>query len=859
MRIYRLLLRLYPASFRHEYGGELCEVYRQRRSDAPGLPARLGLWLDTLLELPASALQVHYDLLRQDLRYTARTLGKSPGFTLTAALVVALGIGATTASFSVAYHVLLRPLPFADPDRLVRLWQKSPGYFSEVSPPNYRDWKQMSRSFEAMAAYFPRAVNLAGRGEPRRLEMAAVTSDLLPILGIRPLLGRTFDAADDGEGAAGTVLLSHSFWQSQFGGDPGILGTKVLLDGAPHEIIGVMPAGFHFPGRETLIWTPLRLAREDFEDRGNTYLKVVARLRRDIPLERARLEMSGIAARLERESKDNARVGTLVNRIQEEIPGQSRLMLLALFGTSLCLLLIATSNLAGLMLTRALIRRKELALRSALGAGRERLTRQLMTESLALSALGGTAGLLISVAATPLLSRLVPGNLPIAGSPSLDLRVLSFAVALSALTGILFGVLPAMKACREAAADGLREDTRAGGGRKQRLRSGLVAAEVTASVVLLVSAGLLLRALLLVNGVDPGFRTAGVLTLRTALPIPKYSSTASRHAFTTRVLSEVRALPGVESAAYISYLPMVMGGGIWPVSMPGQAPNPEEDHSASLRYVTPGFFATLGIPLRAGRDVSESDTRQAPFVAVVSESFVRQYWPGQDAVGRRFNFAQAERTVVGVAGDIRVRGLEQGSEPQVYLSAQQVEDGAIIGYTPKDLVLRARGDPETLLPAIRGIVREADPEQPISDVRMLSDIVSTQTAPRQSQLAIVGIFAVLALLLAGIGLHGLLSYAVSQRTREIGIRLALGATRSDVLKMILRSGFFLAGAGTALGLVAAYGAGRGIEALLFGVPPADPLTYLAAAALALLMTLAGSLLPALRATRVDPTVAMHAE
>ncbi|HKQ61735.1 MAG TPA: ABC transporter permease [Candidatus Polarisedimenticolaceae bacterium] len=848
MRLHRLLLYLYPASFRHEYGEQLDLVFEQRRRGA-GLRA----WRETLWDLPKSALQVHGDLLRQDLRTTSRSLRRSPLFTVMVILIVALGIGATTAAFSVAYHVLLRPLPFAEPDRLVRLWQHPPGYQSELSPPNFRDWTERSRSFTGTAAYFGTSVNLVGRGEPQRLEAVSVTSELFPLLGVRPLLGRTFSAEEERQGVPGLLVLGYGLWQSAFGGDPAVVGTKVLLDGAPHEIIGVMPQGFYFPTRRTPLWTPLLLTGDDAADRSNCYLTVVARLRPAVTLEQARAEMSRIATQLEHEyPDDNRNVGTMVNRIQEEISGQSRLLLLALLGAALCLLLIACTNLANLLLARALTRRKELAVRAALGAGRERLTRQLLTESLVLATLGGAAGVWVAAAAVPLLSRLVPPDLPIAASPAVDLRVLLFAGVLSTLTGVLFGVAPALKACRAAAADGLRESTRAGGGRKQRLRSMLVVAEVAASVTLLVSAGLLLRAMWRLQAVDPGFRSDHVLTLRTALPLPKYAATATRHDFYTRVLSAVRELPGVRHTAYITGLPMVMSGGLRSVSVGGREADPQGGDLASLRYVTPGFFATLGIPLLRGRDVSDADTQQSLPVAVVSESLARQYWPGQDPLGRSFRFGNAERRIVGVVRDIRVRGLQTSSEPQVYLPSQQVPDGSVIGYAPKDLVIQAAVSPEALLRAVRAIVRRADPEQPISDVRPLADVVAAETASRQAQLRVLGAFAAIAFLLAGIGIHGVLSYAVSQRAREIGVRIALGAQRADIVALVLRAGFTLATIGIVLGVGLAYAAGWGLRALLFGIGPADPPTYAAATALTLLMTLAGCLLPALKALRVDP-------
>ena len=540
---------------------------------------------------------------------------------------------------------------------------------------------------------------------------------------------------------------------------------------------------------------------------------------------------------------------------------QSRLLLLALSGAAICVLLIACANLANLLLARGLARQRELAVRAAMGAGRERLVRQLVTESLVLALAGGALGVLVAAAAVPLLARLVPASLPIAQSPSIDLRVLIFAGVISGLTGIAFGVLPAVRACRQSDFTALREGARAGGGRKERLRSTLVVAEVAASVVLLVSAGLLVRALWRIEATDPGFRTEGVLTLRTALPMPKYYETVRRAGFYTHVLSAVRALPGVSSAAYISFLPMVMRGGIWPITVDGKAVEVQRSggHQASLRFVTPGFFATMGIPFHRGRDVAESDTLDAPFAAVVSESFVRRYWPDQDPLGRHFMMAFHDRMIVGVVGDIRVRGLERNSEPQAYLPYRQVQDGWVIGYAPKDLVIHSASGPGTLLPAVRRIIRSADAEQPVSDVRTMADIVEEQTASRAAQVRVLGAFAAIAFLLAGVGIHGLLSFAVSRRTQEIGVRIALGARPGGIVGMIVRQGALLAGAGVLPGIALAYAAGRAMEGLLAGVKPGDAVTFASAIGLCLLMTVLGSLLPALRAVRIDPITAIRSE
>ncbi|HXO22231.1 MAG TPA: ABC transporter permease [Thermoanaerobaculia bacterium] len=861
MRVFKALLHLYPASFRGEYGAEMGAIFRQRRQAAAGPLEVAGLWAETLSELPGNALAVHWDLLRQDLRFAARTLGRSPGFAATALLILALGIGANTAAFSVTDFVLIRPLPFRDPQRLVKLWESPPGYSrTEPSPANYRDWKRMSKAFAAMGAFHGISVNLVGQGDPVRLEGSAVTADLFPLLGAWPLLGRLFTAAEDRAGTAGTLVLSYPLWQNDFGGDPRVLGRKVSLDGAPFVVIGVMPRDFHFPTRQALLWTPTQFGEDDFVERDNRYLQVVAKLRRGVSLGAARAEMSLIASRLERlYPKENAHTAISVIGLRDELPRQARLLLVALSGAAMCVLLIACANLASLLLARALARQRELEVRAALGAGRERLVRQLVTESLVLAILGGALGILVAWVAVPFLARLVPASLPIDETPAIDLRVLIFAGLLTAATGIFFGLAPALRACRSADLAGLKGGARAGGGRKERLRTALVMVEVAASVVLLISSGLLIRALWRLQATDPGFRAANVLTMRTALPNPKYKATARRGQFYDRVLDGVHALPGVTGAAYISALPLAMRGGIWQVALEGQPQTQEESHAASLRFVTPGYFGALSIPVRSGRDVSAADTADRPYVAVVSESFARRFWPGQDPLGRHFKVAFHDRRVVGVAGDVRVRGLETSSEPQVYLPNLQVPDGSLVFYVPKDLVVRTSASPEALLPPIRRIVHDVDPEQPISDVRMMTEVVAAETAPRSLQVRVLAAFAAIAFLLAGIGIYGLLSFTVSQRAREIGVRRALGAQSGDIVRMVLRGAVLTAVAGLVPGLALAYAAARTLEALLAGVEPGDAATFAAAAGLCLLMTIVGSVVPALRAVRFDPMEVVRAE
>jgi predicted permease len=858
MRFYRSLLRLYPASFRAEYRDDLCYAFAERTSQLRGPLASATILLAALADVIPNAIAAHWDVLRQDLGYAARSLWRTPGFALTAVLVVALGVGANTAVFSLADFVLVRPLPYAEADRLVKLWQGSQELgTNEASPANYRDWKAMTSSFSGMGAYWRRAVNLVGAAEPRRLETVRATPELLPLLGVAPLIGRTFTMEEARTGQL--IVLSHALWKSQFSGDPGVIGTSVRLDGVLHRVVGVMPASFQFPSRSVEAWTSLVLREEDFKDRTDTYLEVIARLRPGVSAEQARRELALVSARLERQyPKENKDIRVVLLGLRDELSERSRLLVLALCGATLCILLLACANLASLFLARGAHRARELAVRAALGAGRDRLVRQLVTESVGVAVVGGIVGVAAAAAGEPLLARLVPNTLPIAEHASLDLRVLLLAAGFVLLTGLAFGLAPAVRAGRSSALGALRSGTRTAGGRTQRLRAALVVVEVAASVVLLVTSGLLIRAVWRIQTVDPGFVADDVLTLQTALPLPKYEATARRAQFYDHVLQEVRALPGVRDAAYVTGLPMAMRGGIWPVTLKGEEVR-DDPSNVSLRYVTPHYFATLGIPLRRGRDVAETDRRGQPSVAVVSESFVKSHWPNEDPLGKRFTVALDERTVVGVVGDVRVRGLERPSEPQVYLPYQQVADGAIISYTPKDLVLRTASGAENLLPRIREIVKSADPEQPISNVRTMSEIVAEETAPRLTQLRLLGALSAIALLIAGLGVHGLLTFTVSKRSQELGVRRALGAQDGEIIGLVLREGLVLALLGITIGMAVAYSAAKGMGALLFGVRPEDPLTIAVATALCLATAMAGCLRPALRAARVDPLSALRAE
>jgi predicted permease len=860
MRFYRALLRLYPWAFRAEYRDELARAFAERTRGRAGLGGALATAADAIADVVPNALAAHFEILRQDLVYAARSLRRTPGFAIAAILVVALGVGANTAVFSIADLVFLRPLPYAESDRLVKLWEATPDGSStnNVSPANYRDWRASTTSFSGMAAYTLRPANLVGVGEPRRLELARVTAELMPVMGVAPAIGRRFEAVDVATGPC--VVLSDGLWHSHFGGDPRVIGTTVRLDDVAHTVVGVMPPSFQFPDRSVEAWTSLAFRDQDFEDRTDTFLEVVARLKPGVTAARARQELELVSTRLEQQyPQANRDVRVAVVGLREDFAQRARLMVTALCGAALCILLLACANLASLFLARGAYRVRELAVRAALGAGRDRLMRQLVTESLGVATIGGLLGVAIAVAGVPLLVRLVPTRLPIEGNPSLDLRVLAVAGALMLITGIAFGLAPALQAGRSNGIDALRSGARTTGGRTQRLRAGLVIVEVAASVILLVGSGLLIRAVWNLHAIDPGFRAEHVLALRTALPLPRYDFTERRAQYYERVLAEVRGLPSVRHAAYATGLPMSMRAGIW-----GAAPTRDADHAdrelVSLRFVTPQYFAALGIPLRRGRDVAATDTREQPHVAVVSEGFAHELWPNQDPLGKRFFVVDQERTVVGVVGEVKVRGLEIASEPQVYLPYRQVRDSSLIAYMPKEMVVHTDGAPSPhLLPRIREIVAAADRDLPVSHVRTMTDIVTEETASRVTQIRLLGALAAIALLIAGIGIHGLLAFAVAQRSREMGVRMALGARPEGIVGLVMREGLVLAGAGIAIGVLLAYAGARAMSALLFGVRPEDPLTVAIAVGLCLATVLAGGLRPALAAARVDPLTALRAE
>ncbi|HVE35900.1 MAG TPA: ABC transporter permease [Gemmatimonadaceae bacterium] len=859
--LYRFLLHLYPASFRAEYGDELLRAFAEAaRHRGPVANA-----VAALRDIVPNALIAHGSMLRQDLHYAFRTMRRSRVFVATVILVTALGVGANTATFSVADLVLLRPLPFRDPGALVRLCEGPRegggwGCMNELSPANYRDVARTTTTVRQWGVYTGAEGNLVGTGEPVRVGAEAVSPEVFPILGVRPLLGRVFDTTAAGQRDAGSVVLSYGLWQSQFGGRSGILGTTIRLDDKPRTIIGVMPPAFRFPAPGTQLWTPLVLRDTDFVDRTNTYLQGIGRLEPGVTFDQARAELALVFGRLSRENPETNRdTWFSFFRLHDEMAPRYRLMLLLLCGASLSLLLLTGANLANLLLARATARELELAVRAALGAGRERLVRQMLTESLVLAIIGGLIGVAVATLAVPLLAHLIPTSLPLGEAPRLDSRALLVAGAFTALTGFVFGLIPALVTGRRTAFRALREGARGGGGRRQRLRTTLVAIEVAVSVLLLVSSTFLARAVWRVQSVDPGFSSDGVLTLRTTLTQTRAADSVRRTEFYDRVLAGVRALPGVTAAAYTSGLPMVLTGGITGVELPGQPARNRRANGVSLRFVTPQFFDVLKIPILAGRRIEEADRLGRPLVAVVSESFVARQLSNEPPIGKTFRARGLEYTIVGVVKDIKVRGLERTNEPQLYLSAAQGPGALGILYIPKDLIIRAGAGSAGLVAAARDIIHRIDAQQPVSDVRMLSNVVEGQTADRRAQLRILIALAGLALLLTAIGIYGLLAFMVTQRAREIGVRLALGAEPGRVARMVVGDATRLALIGGVPGVIAAYAVARAMNALLFGIAPTDPVTLASGFVIVLLATIAGSLAPAMSAVRVSPLVAMRAE
>ena len=806
--------------------------------------------------------------LWQDLRYGLRTLLKNPGFALIAIITLALGIGANTAIFTVVNAALLRGLPYREPDRLVHLWEMTPQKEfprREASYPDFLDWKQ-NQAFESIAAYSGGGFTLTGREAPERIQGARGSAEFFKTLGVEPILGRGFKPGEDAQGAPNVVLLTYGFWQRRFGGDPAIVGQSLTLNGSPYAVIGVLPPNFQFaPRGGAEMWAPFVPGEAQLSRRFMHGTNVIGKLKPGVSIEQATAEMRVIGDRIVSQyAESHTGTGILLVPLHEEIVGGVKPILLALLCAVGFVLLIVCANVASLTLVRSSGRGPEIALRMALGATRARVTRQLLTESVLLAVIGGAAGLLLARWGITALIAAIPESrlsaMPYLRDLKLDSSILVFTTGLSLLTGIIFGLAPAYQASRHELSESLKTGGKSPGIARQRLRNGLVITEIALALVLLVGAGLMTKSLLRLMAVDPGFRTENLFMTTVILPGPKYTEDSKVVAFHQQFLARLEALPGLKGAATVSVFPLV-GGNTTRFIVEGEpVPPPGQQTEANMREVSAGYFTTMGIPLVNGRHFSERDNAAAPGAVIVNQTLARRVFPNGPAVGRRLIFTGGNRTaieIVGVVGDEKVNGLDARTTPVVYFPYLQSPSRF------PNVIVRASNPSGAagLAAAIRqeGLALEPDLTffGGLTIERLMDNLPATFA--RRYPAYLIGIFAVIALTLAAIGIYGVISYSFSQRTREIGLRMALGAHRGDVLKLAIKQGMTLAVAGVAIGLVAAFGLTRLMSGLLFGVDPTDPATFGAIAALLMLVALIACYIPARRAANVDPMIALRCE
>jgi putative ABC transport system permease protein len=802
--------------------------------------------------------------LWNDLRFGLRSLRSAPATTAIALLALALGIGANSAIFSVVNGVLLTPLPYPRAERLVLIFSSNPKHgfprFS-ASGPDFDDWHRQSRSFDGLAAISNGNVNLTGRGEPEVLAGGRVTADFFHVLGVRPLAGRFFRPDEDSPAGRHVAVLSQGLWQRRFGGDPAVVGQSLLLDGESYQVIGVAPPGLDFPRKRDL-WVPLGMT-VDKDSRGAHYFSTLGRLRDGVSLAAAQAEMKGITARLEQQYPDsNTGWSAVVLPLQEVQVEKVRPALLVLSWVVGAVLLIACLNVANLLLARLAARGREIAVRTALGAGRGRLVRQLLTESVLLALLGGLLGLLLAYWGTKALVALNPAALPRPEAVGLDGRVLAFTLVLSVAAGLVFGLFPALHDPGTGLHDALKEGGRAvAGGRRGRLaRQGLALVEVALAVVLLVMAGVLLRSFARLSTVDPGFQPAGVLAIDLSPPDKKYPEPEQLALFYRTLLDRVNALPGVSRAGCLMPLPLSGGNAFLIFSVHGRpAPRPDEPSSAAVRWTSPGAFTALGIHLLRGRLPDERDTRDKPRVAVINRTMAEKIWPHEEALNQQITFGDSTdpktqwMTVVGIVSDVKQGSLADQPQYEVYSALFQSPQ------SPVTLLARTAGDPLALAEPIRQAVREADPDLPVFKVRTMESVVAESLAQNRMSTVLLAIFAALALILAAVGVYGVISYSVAQRTHEMGIRMALGAKRGDVLGLVLRQGMLTVVVGLAVGILGAAYATRALSGLVYGVSTTDLATFLIVPLALAAVALLANYVPARRATRVDPLVALRQE
>jgi len=809
------------------------------------------------------------ETLWQDLRLGARSLFKQPTFTIVAVVALALGIGANTAIFSVVNAVLLQSLPYRDADRLVTVWEhnKTRGNAQNViNLGNFFDWKQQNRVFEDMATFFDTTSNLTSGGDPEEIPSQVATPNLFNILGVNPILGRNFTEDDSKQGAPRVVALSFGLWQRRFGGDPQIIGRKLIVNGNEVTVVSVMPADFNWhvkAGSMTRkiaeMWAPWQINPANLQRRGR-FAMAVARLKPGVTFEQAQAEMNVLGGQLERSYDFNANWGVNVVPLRTQFTGEIRLALLVLLGAVGMVLLIACANVANLLLVRAAGRQREVAVRAALGAGRWRIVRQLLTESLLLAGLGGFAGLALAWWGTDLLVSLAPPDLLNLPQVQINAAVLGFTLGISLLTGVIFGLVPAFEATRLNLTESLKEGGKNIGGstRSHRLRNSLVIAEIALALVLLVCAGLLIRSFARLQSVDPGFNASNVLTMKVGLPGRKYDTDQKRISFFREAIAQMQALPGVESAGAVSFLPFASPHAGTLVEIEGRPKMPPGQGLGTGVIVTDlNYFRTMQIPLKRGRLYTDQEAAEMRHVVVVNEAFARTNFPGEDPLGKRVVIYMKDDNqpceIIGIVGDSKHMNLDAEVKPMSYWPHPELV------YSGMTFVIRTQGEPTAVANAARNVIRTLDPEQPVADVRTMESLIGTSVARARFNTLLLTIFAVVALLLAGVGIYGVMAYSVAQRTHEIGVRMALGARAGDVLKLVVRRGMTLALAGVALGVIASFALTRLMETLLFNVSATDPLTFAGVPLLLVLVALLACLIPARRAAKVDPMIALRYE
>ena len=808
-----------------------------------------------------------WDHLVRDVRFGLRQLRKNPGFTAVAVLTLALGIGMNTAIFSVVYAVLLRPYPYNDPDRLVIVWEQNPsrGWTTNiVSPANFNDWRKQNRVFTDMSAVDPTTFNLTGDGEPVEIGGEQVTANLLSLLGVQPIQGRGFQPEDERPGSPPVALVSYGLWQRRYGGDPGLIRRAISLDGKTYPVVGIMSPGFSddyttFFKTNTQIW----ISGLDLSDPGRTNHRflALARLKPGVTVSQAQSEMDSIASRIELEYPDNKGWGVEVIRLRDQAVRYVSLGLKVLMGAVSFVLLIACVNLANLLLSRNASREREIAIRAAMGAGRARVVGQLLTESALLAAFGGALGLLLAHWGIDSLLVLAPADTPGIGSVGLNTQVLGFTLLITMATGLLFGLVPALGMSRPDLSACLKESGRASseGRRSHRARRFLVAAEVAMAFILVIGATLMLRTLIRLSHFDLGFKPDHAVTMRTPLRGPLYKSHRDEARFFEQLLVRVEALPGVQSASVASGLPLVNHAGMSFVTEDNPNPDPGQMPDANYLVIAPHYFRAMGIPLKEGRPFSHVDTEKSQPVVIVNQELARRYWPGQDPIGKRLRTGTGDGfpwlTVAGVAANVRTTGPDNDFEPELYIPCSQPP----WLLSPRLLVIRTTIDPLAAVPSIRREVSALNRNLPVSDIRTLDQIAGEPAAQRQFIMVLLGIFAGLALILASIGIYGILAYSVARRTHEIGIRMALGAARADVLRLVLAQGSEFVLYGVMAGFTGAMLLTRFLKSLLFEVKPIDPATFIIVTALLALVALLACYIPAWRATKVDPVVALRCE